>query len=129
MYNLYLCGSLTNLYIHNATSRAYPTLALWTVNPPNVDQVRLFHQIVLTGAIPYAGVNGLTVGILHLYLLKLETTKMEPITTLYTIIIQRSINTHVHTCTHMYTHVHNYMTWQCRRGKSSQSLIASCSLD
>ena len=102
MYNLYLCGSLTNLYIHNATSRAYPTLALWTANPLNVDQVRHIHQIVLTGAI-HAGVNGLTVGILHLYLLKLETTKIEPITTLYTIIIQHSINTHVHICTHMYT--------------------------
>ena len=87
---LYLSGSSqTCTYIHNPTSRTYPTLALWKVNPPNVDQVCLIHQIVLTGATPH-GVNGLTVGILHLYLLKLKTTKTEPITTLYTIIIQCS---------------------------------------
>ena len=91
---LYLSGSSqTCTYIHNPTSRTYPTLALWTANPLNVDQVRLSHQIVLTGATPH-GVNGLTVGILHLYLLKLKTTKTEPITTLYTIIIQCSTVIH-----------------------------------
>ena len=56
--------------------KAYPTLALWTVKPPNVDEVCLILQIVLTGAIPYPRVNGLTVGILHLNLLKLKTTMM-----------------------------------------------------
>ena len=43
--------SQTCTYIHNPTSRTYPTLALWTANPQNVDPVRLIHQIVLTGAI------------------------------------------------------------------------------